>query len=136
MVSDRTGLYCQQRNTDMYQKSPLLVLQSDSDASVAMVTDTLTLAGLQVVRSFDLQVARSAHIDCNCPHHGTAQCDCQMVVLLVYDQEKPPVTLVAHSRDGQTLFAVVDSPQQRPNHQVELTIQQALSPEHFVNLNP
>ena len=106
----------------MYQTSPLLALQIDSEAAVALVTDALTIAGLQVVSSFDLQVARSDHTGCTCPHHDTAQCNCQMVVLLVYDQKNPPVTLVAHSYDGQTRFALVDSPQQRPNPRSEALI--------------
>ena len=37
-----------------------------------------------------------------------------MAVLLVYCQECPPVTLVAHGHDGKTHIALVDTPEQRP----------------------
>ena len=102
----------------MFQGSVILTLQSDSQVVIEQSIQRLNLAGFQVVRSFDLKVARSAHIDCTCPHHGTEQCDCQMVVLLVYGQESPPVTLVAHGHDGQVQIALVDAPEQQPDSQL------------------
>jgi hypothetical protein len=98
----------------MYQTSVVLPIQSDSQTVIEQTIQRLELAGLQVLRSFDLQVARAAHVGCTCPHHGTDQCDCQMVVLLVYGRDGPPVTLVMHGHDGQTQLALVDTPEPRP----------------------
>lgn len=114
----------------MYQTSAILTLHTDSQTAIEQSMRRLNLAGLQVVRSFDLKVARAAHVGCTCPHHGTDQCDCQMVMLLVYAQDGPPVTLVVHGHDGETQFAVVDTPEQRPAQQLVDTIVQAILPKN------
>ncbi|MEJ2596798.1 MAG: hypothetical protein P8Z00_00620 [Anaerolineales bacterium] len=112
----------------MYQTSVILTLQSGSQAAIEGSIRRLEHSGLQVVRSFDLKVARAAHVGCTCPHHGTEQCDCQMVVLLVYGNESLPVTLVVHGHDGQTHIALVDTPEQRPAPQLVEAILQAMLP--------
>ena len=60
----------------MYQTSVIVTLQTDSQAVIEQSIRQSELVGLQVVRSFDLKVARAAHVGCTCPHHGTDQCDC------------------------------------------------------------
>ena len=96
----------------MYQSSAILSLQTDSQTAIEQSVQQLVRSGFHVMRSFDLKVARAAHVGCPCPHHGTDQCDCQMVVLLVYRQYETPVTLVVHGHDGQTEIALVDPPEQ------------------------
>jgi hypothetical protein len=115
----------------MNQSTHLLTLKIDSEEAVEKVIRRLSDDGLQVVRSFDLQAARSAHTNCECPYHGTGQCDCQMVVLLVYEQQGQPLTLVAHGQDSLTHFALVDTPHQRPDQHLKTTIMQALALEGF-----
>jgi len=105
------------------------------DDAVTRVTDTLSRAGLRVSRSFDLRVARAAHVDCSCPHHGTEQCDCQMVVLLVYRGTRAPATLVCHGRDGHTVLVLVDTPEQRPASELEAAIVASLNADAFMRLN-
>ena len=112
----------------MYQTSEILTLQTDSQSAIEQSMRQLELAGLQVLRSFDLKVARATHVGCTCPHHGTDQCDCQMVVLLVYGQDEPPATLVIHGHDGQTQIALVDTPYQHPTSHLVETILQAVVP--------
>jgi hypothetical protein len=119
-----TGDY---RDKDMNQTIPLVNLPMDCEAAVAQVSRQLSDYGLQVIRSFDLQTARSAHTHCTCPHHGTDLCDCQLVVLLVYGHPSGPGTLVAHGRDGQTQLALVHSPQQSLDAVLEKAICRALS---------
>ena len=80
----------------MNQTAHHLTLNIDSETAVSKVSNRLAEDGLEVVLSFDLQATRSAHTSCTCPHHGTEQCDCQMVVLLVYDHQGVPITVVAH----------------------------------------
>ena len=118
----------------MNQNTHLLSLNLDSETAVEKVTQRLSGDGLQVVRSFDLQTARSAHTLCTCPHHGTENCDCQMIVLLVYDHQGQPLTMVAHSQDGQTHFELVDTPQQHDKRLLKTTILQALALEGFASI--
>ena len=123
----------------MNDSSPFLILEQPCDQAIDWVARQIRSAGLQVVRTFDLHVARTqrsdAHASCPCPHHGTDQCDCQMVVLLVYgsggyqSSERQPVSMVAHGYNGQTWFSVVDTPQQRADTRLEATIRRALSPQ-------
>jgi hypothetical protein len=112
----------------MNQTSAILTLQSDSQAAIEGSIRRLEQSGMQVMRSFDLKVARAAHVGCTCPHHGTEQCDCQMVVLLVYGKDSYPATLVVHGHDGQTHIALVDTPEQRPAPQLVDAILRALLP--------
>ena len=119
----------------MIQATPLLTLPIEGDKAVTQAIQSLNWAGMQVLRSFDLKMARSVHIDCACPHHGTEQCDCQMVVLLIYYQEHPPATLVAHSHHGQTQFALVDTPHQHPHPDLQDTLHKVLRSENFVPLS-
>jgi uncharacterized Zn finger protein len=84
-------------------------------------------AGFQVMQTFDLQTARTGHSFCTCPHHGTGQCDCQMVVLLVFDSEYPPASVVAHGQDGQTWFMLVPSYQKKLDARYETRLQDALA---------
>ena len=115
----------------MNHSNYLLSLNFDSDQAVEQVSQRLTDDGFQIVRSFDLQTARSAHTNCSCPYHGTDECDCQMIVLLVYDKQAQPLTLVAHSQDGKTHFELVDSPEQNPQREIKTAILQALALEGF-----
>jgi len=113
----------------MYQTTPLIVVHGDSQAAIAETMRALVSAGMQVVRSFDLQAARAAHTDCKCPHHGTEQCDCQMVMLLVYDRSDQPVTIVAHGHDCETHLAYVDHPDHRPDPHLLAAIRKRLNTE-------
>ncbi len=90
----------------MSQTKQLLTIPQECEAAVAQIIERLKSDGLQVIRSFDLKTARMAHTECTCPHHGTEQCDCQMVVLLVYEGTGQPITLVARTKVAQDSVAV------------------------------
>ena len=117
----------------MSDGSPFLLLDQPCDRAVGWVIKQINKTGLRVLVTFDLQVARLAHFDCKCPYHGTDQCDCQMVVLLVYSNgkdtfsEQNPVSIVAHGHSGQTWFSVVDTPQQRADPRMETAIRLSLT---------
>jgi hypothetical protein len=106
-----------------------LIIDRPCDEAVAWLNDQVNRSGLSMIRTFDLQVARQAQVDCPCPHHGTEQCDCQMVVLLVYQQTRQPVTLIAHGYNGQTRFSLVDNPQQRADQNMQALLR------HLVNVS-
>ncbi len=118
----------------MSDSTPFVILDQPCNNAIEWVTRQFSSAGLQVVRTFDLHVARHAQINCQCPHHGTDQCDCQMVVLLIYgsggytSSECQPVSVVAHGHNGQTWFSLVNTLQQRADPRLEAAIRQALVP--------
>ena len=119
----------------MNQNVQLVTIQADCEAANTQAVQILSSAGLQVVRSFDLRSACADHAECTCPHHGTAQCTCQFVVLLVYGQSGAPMSLVVHGHDGQAWLSFVDTPQQPADMRLAAKIAQALSPASFVPLS-
>ncbi|MBI2332662.1 MAG: hypothetical protein HYU84_10975 [Chloroflexi bacterium] len=86
------------------------------------------------MQTFDLHDARSGLHDCPCPNHGTEDCDCQMVVLLVYRQNADastalntsPATLILHGNDGQTWLSIADTPSQKTSAATLTAIRNAL----------
>ena len=108
---------------------PFLVLDQTCDQVLARVNGQLTNAGFRVVQTFDLQVARMAHPDCPCPHHGTHDCNCQMVVLLIYRNQDEPATLVIHGQDGKSWVSLAGPVGKRANQHLEAAIRRALIPQ-------
>lgn len=79
------------------------------DHVVAGLTESLIAQGLQVHLSFDLQSARrelADPADCPCPYHGTADCSCQYIVMLVSREGVPPISIVAHGHEDLTHLSV------------------------------
>lgn len=110
----------------MSDSDVFLILEQPCDEAVAWAIRRVGEAGLQILPTFDLQAARQDPAGWPCPQHGASQCDCQMVVLLVYGDQHPPVSLVAHCQDATTWFSLVDTPQQRADPHLESAIRQAL----------
>jgi hypothetical protein len=106
--------------------SPFLSTSHPCDEALQRTNKQLEEAGLRAVQTFDLQAARAALPDCSCPNHGTDECDCQMVVLLVYGKAEEPVTLILHGNDGNTWFSIAENPQQGPDKKLSQEIKQAL----------
>ena len=113
----------------MTTSSPFIILRRPCDEAVNWASSRLKRSGFQAVRTFDLQAARLAHLDCPCPHHGTAQCNCQMVVLLVYRENSAPVTMVVHGTEETSWFYLINIPQQPVEQQLGRNIEEALSLE-------
>ena len=111
----------------MRNSSPFVILHKPCDEAVDWAVRRLEQGGFQAVRTFDLQAARLAHLDCSCPHHGTARCDCQMVVLLVYQGDSAPVTIVAHGTDETSWFYLTNIPHQPVGQHLEKNIEDTLS---------
>jgi hypothetical protein len=57
-----------------------------------------------------------------------------MIVLLVYDSQSNPLTLVAHGNNGRTHFALSESPQHKSKRLLKSMIVQALAAEGFASL--
>lgn len=107
----------------MSNLTPILTLHQSTEATVAWMMQQLSACGFQVERTFDLRAARLAHADCPCPHHGTQDCTCQMVVLIVYN-ETQLATVVAYSQDERTSLSMVNG----ENHSIDKRVFQALLP--------
>ena len=93
----------------MSQTISLAIFPASHQTVISWINQQLNALGLAIETSFNLQSARTAHPDCTCPHHGAAQCDCQIMILLVYEGQDAPVTLVVHSQDGWTYLTMTDA---------------------------
>jgi len=115
---------------------PFLALCQSHGQAEAWVKEKLTNAGFRVVPTFDLHVARSAHPDCPCPHHGTDECNCQLVVLLVYGKQADPATLVVHGQDGKTWVSLATPIEARSRQNLESSIRHILIQRNTDSLPP
>lgn len=108
----------------MSNLTSILTLRQSAELTVAWAMQRLMARGFQVERTFDLHAARMTQLDCPCPYHGTSDCTCQMVVLLVRSPKIQPVTIVVHGHDDQTSLSLVDM----ANQSTDQSIIQALLP--------
>jgi hypothetical protein len=106
--------------------SPFLSVPSSCDQALQLTKQQLSRAGLHSVQTFDLHAARLGLHGCACPNHGTEECDCQMIVLLVYGEGVEPATLILHGNNGQTWISFPDNPLQSADKKIMLSIRQAL----------
>jgi hypothetical protein len=111
----------------MNSTSPLMTIEKTCEESIHWTIRLLENAGINVLRTFDLQGARLAHPDCTCPHHGTEACDCQMSVLLVYQEGKSPASILIHGFQKTTWLYLVDSPEQPVDQNMDLLIRGVLA---------
>lgn len=96
-----------QIRADMSHLKYLLTFNTDHKTAVNEVIQRLDTRGLVVKESFDLQIAKATHTGYDCPHHGSTDCDCQILVMLVYGKSSSPITLVIHSMDSRTHISIV-----------------------------
>ena len=106
--------------------SPFLSVNHPCDEALRWTKKQLSRAGLRAIQTFDLHTARAGLHDCPCPNHGTEDCDCQMVILLVYGSVEQPVTLFLHGNGGQTWLSIADEPSQRADLKLLAGIRGAL----------
>jgi hypothetical protein len=106
--------------------SLFLSVNQPCDETLQWTKEQLSQSNLRVVQTFDLQSARTGLQDCSCPNHGTDQCNCQMVVLLVYGNAVEPVTLILHGSNGQTWISLVNNSIQHADHSTQAVIGRAL----------
>ncbi len=110
-------------------------VNASCDEIVVSIQQVLHDAGLRVQQSFDLRSALALVPNCACPHHGTALCDCQYNVILVYGAaSSTPVTLVTHGRDEQCWLALADPPDGRVATELEVAIVLALANADLVTV--
>ncbi len=128
--------------------SPFLSINHPCDEALQWAMKQLVQADLRPIQTFDLHAtrARLTMHDCSCPNHGTDECDCQMVVLLVYGNAEDvstlptvvnasPATLILHGNDGQTWVSIANDSQQRADVKLIHSIQQALDTKAPVSIS-
>ena len=103
--------------------SPFLAVQQDCGRVLQWTIEQLTQAGLHTVQTFDLSTARAGTGDCLCQAHGTQACDCQMVILFVYEPASEPVALILHGNQGQTWLSFAETPASGGNARLAKSIQ-------------
>src|SRR5689334_24599760 len=106
--------------------SPFLSVKQSCKDTLQWTKKQLSLGNLRAVQTFDLNTAKVGMHNCTCPHHGTAECDCQMVVMLVYGNTNDPVTLILHGNDGQTWVSIGETPLFNSDAVLVRTIRRAL----------
>ena len=106
--------------------SPFFSVHQPCDAALMWAKERLSQTGLHPIQTSDLHTARAGLHDCSCPHHGTDECDCQMVVILVYGDSEQPSTLILHGSDGQTWFSIVDDPSEKASAMTSRAIRNLL----------
>lgn len=103
-----------------------LTVDQPCDLALQTAKKKLEQGGFRALQTFDLHTARHTQQDCPCPNHGTADCDCQMVVLMVYGESAEPITLILHGSDGQTRFSIADDTSGRVDRKLVDSIKEAL----------
>lgn len=106
--------------------SPFRSIDQPCDRTLQWAKKKLAKANLRAVRTFDLHAARIGLHDCSCPNHGTTECDCQMVVLLVYGEDMEPATLILHGNEGETWLSISANMHKQPAITLSAAIQKAL----------
>jgi hypothetical protein len=106
--------------------APFLSVNRSCEETLQWLGACLSGAGLKMLQTFDLNTARFAVTGCACPNHGTDECDCQMVIVLVYGKVEAPAALILHGNDGQTSLSLVNTPLQHADPALQQSIEQAL----------
>ena len=106
--------------------SPILSLNCCCNDALLISSQSLRRKGFQVLQTFDLHDTSHALEECPCPHHTTDECDCQMVVLLVYGEAVRPATLILHGNNGKTWVSVPNAAIQPVDARLLASIRKAL----------
>lgn len=114
--------------------TPLLMLKNGLTDAVQQVTTALQGAGLLIIPSFDSRHTRIEKSDISCPHHGTAACNCHIVVLLVYKSKEQPATLILYGQDDDTWISLAYASGLRPSAALQAQIKNSLTMELLISL--
>lgn len=109
---------------------PLVILKNGRNHSIKMIKTALESVGLRVLVSFDSRQTQANNTNINCPHHGTAVCDCRIVVLLVYGTEGRPASVVVYGQAEEMRVSLIYPPGLRPSltlqNQIKATLNSSL----------
>ncbi len=83
-------------------RSPLFVLSQDCQIITTRIIREVEKAGMQTLRSFDLDAVRATGKGFCCPVHGTNSCTCHLVILLILTRQRGCLTIILEGSDQQT----------------------------------
>ena len=83
-------------------RRPLLVVDLECQLVTERIIREVEKAGLHTLRSFDLASARASRPGCTCPEHGSEECSCHLVILLILLQGRGPLTVILEGKDKHT----------------------------------
>jgi hypothetical protein len=106
----------------MNSTSPFMTVEKTGEDTISWTIHLLENTGLRVMRTFDLCGASVMQPSCPCPQHGTEACDCQISILLIYQKEQPPASLLIHSYQETTWLHLVNTPEQPIDKALEILI--------------
>jgi hypothetical protein len=115
----------------MNQIDSLFSLRLETNVLRNLIVEMLESAGLRVICSFDLQAACSSFEANICPDHGEQPCDCQMMVLLVYENGSSPLSLVMHSHNGRAQVGIRED-ESETNRALESLVRRLLDTSRVV----
>jgi hypothetical protein len=110
---------------------PFLSINHPCTDTLCWTKEQLTQAGLHAVQTFDLHTARIGLHDCPCPNHGADECDCQLVVLLVYGDADMPETLILHGNGERTWLSMENTPASNATEALTELIKNTLMRQKF-----
>ncbi len=93
-----------------FGSTPLFIVTQNCDQVIDQVSQQLASAGFQTLPTFNLRTTLPADRCCDTPPE---ECECQMVILLVYGKEGPPFTLSLFGEKGTTTVAMNNDPSDR-----------------------
>lgn len=96
-----------------YQESSIIKLPTNWSVAKPVLERSMVGVGLSVSQSFDLKPADVLMEDCRCPFHNQDECDCEYIVLIVYCNGKPPITLAGHGHSMAVSFDLAGIPYYR-----------------------
>ena len=107
--------------------------EQPAESLLPLITARLNAAGYRVQWTFNLQTALALAPDCTCPHHSTARCDCQCMVLVASDENGSQETLLVHGHDAHSWVVLATQPGKRPREEIRQVVgtlceQEALNP--------
>lgn len=108
--------------------SPFLSVDSSWEKALHSIQASLSQAGFSTVQTFNLQAAQLSSQESGCLTHESEECDCQLVILLVYGEPAEPATLVLHGNHAKTWLSIPESALLVPNTGLIGAIQKALVP--------
>lgn len=107
--------------------SPFLIINQTCVKTMQWAADQIRSAGMELLCTFDLQIARQKHFECVCPEHGEKACNCQMMVFMVYQGNNPPISLVGYGNAYQTELYVIDTREQHHDPHMSEKLRNLLS---------
>lgn len=85
-----------------------ICLDLEAEKAVEWIIQSLESLEFQAIPSFNLRSTHQPRPLPVCDAHGERFCDCQLIILLVYEQDRGPATLLAQGRDGRTWLSFAD----------------------------